>query len=242
MERPGIFTFLQNLQRLNGAEETCSEKSDESISSGAESEYESENDEVDLDEEWGNDENENIVYVSRDGQCQWESRQPDGRRRRNQHNILRHVGGVAPHVNPRAMSESVNRFLTDDMLKEIIKFTNLEAIRHETEWNPLCLDELRGFLGILFLIGTLRGGHQSIRDFWDNDFGQNAIIATMSRGRFVAILKNVRFDDRNKRDRNDRLAPIRCFVPAPFVCVDEQIVATRGRCPFRIYMKNKPHK
>lgn len=86
----------------------------------------------------------------------------------------------------------------------------------------------------------------------------------MSRDRFYAIMSALRFDDvqarqaenqENEVRRNrDRLLPIRAlfnqvvsrfaelYIPASKLCVDEQLVSFRGRCPFRVYMPDKPKK
>jgi hypothetical protein len=119
------------------------------------------------------------VYVSKNGQCQWRTSPPEHRGRRSRHDILKQLGGPAPHVMPTSMSESIAYFLTDDMLDEICHCTNLEAEQQAQQdtWFPLCKEEFRAFIGILFLMGALRGGYQSLADFWSTDFGQNAIIA-----------------------------------------------------------------
>ena len=61
-------------------------------------------------------------------------------------------------------------------------------------------------------------------------------------------------ETRQERRTSDKLAPIRegwkiftkncqkCLVPKSQMCVDEQLVGFRGRCPFRVYMKNKPDR
>ncbi|KAJ4431080.1 hypothetical protein ANN_19675 [Periplaneta americana] len=65
------------------------------------------------------------------------------------------------------------------------------------------------------------------------------------------------FDDKEKRQErreNDYFAPIRelweefvqncrtCYKPGHFITVDEQLLGFRGRCPFRMYIPNKPNK
>ena len=79
----------------------------------------------------------------------------------------------------------------------------------------------------------------------------------MARNRFSAITRCLRFDskiDRPARRAQDTLAPIRDFCnqifakfrgnvrPSENLCVDEQLVLYRGRCPFRVYIPSKPGK
>ncbi|KAK3861560.1 hypothetical protein Pcinc_032472 [Petrolisthes cinctipes] len=81
--------------------------------------------------------------------------------------------------------------------------------------------------------------------------------STMSKERFAFLLRALRFDDRSTRQervKEDRLAPIRplwnevvkkcqeCYEPGPHLTVDEQLLAFRGRCAFRMYIPNKPAK
>ena len=79
----------------------------------------------------------------------------------------------------------------------------------------------------------------------------------MARNGFSAITRCLRFDskiDRPARRAQDKLAPIRDFCnqifakfrgnfrPSENLCVDEQLVLFRGRCPFRVYIPSKPGK
>ena len=79
----------------------------------------------------------------------------------------------------------------------------------------------------------------------------------MSRTRFRNILKHMCFDNRATRaDRQatDKLAAFRdiwtmfvaklpkYYIPGTDLCVDEQLVAFRGRCGFRQYIPSKPAK
>jgi len=74
---------------------------------------------------------------------------------------------------------------------------------------------------------------------------------------FCMISRVIRFDDkftRLERRRIDKLASFRniyekwmevipkLYYPAENVTVDEQLVAFRGRCPFKQYIPSKPAK
>ena len=78
-----------------------------------------------------------------------------------------------------------------------------------------------------------------------------------SKARFEFLLRAIRFDDqatRQARLRTDKFCDIRelcdsvmvnCrnnWEAGQFVTVDEQLVPFRGRCPFRMYIANKPAK
>lgn len=73
----------------------------------------------------------------------------------------------------------------------------------------------------------------------------------MSLKKFKIISRVIRFDDRETRQRRrskDKFAAIRelwdkwveilpnLFNPEAYVTVDEQLIAFRGKCPFRQYM------
>lgn len=205
-------------------------------------------------------------YQSRNG-TSWTSEPPPQRGRRPLHHIVRETDGPAPHVRPMCLEDSFGYFITDDISTLIVGYTNQEAQRQidanevgsqtEHRWTPVTADELRAFFGILLLMGVLKGGNQRLADFWDARFGQASVIATMSCGRFKQILRFLRFDDkatRSQRQQEDKLAPIRevwntflrnCrrnIIPSAYLCVDEQLLGTKGRCPIRIYMANKPNK
>ncbi|XP_066969991.1 piggyBac transposable element-derived protein 4-like [Macrobrachium rosenbergii] len=79
--------------------------------------------------------------------------------------------------------------------------------------------------------------------------------AAMSERRFCFLLRCLRFDDlatREQRKENDKFAPIRkvwdlfiaqCksgYTPGAHITIDEQLLGFRGRCPFRMYICNKP--
>ena len=76
----------------------------------------------------------------------------------------------------------------------------------------------------------------------------------MSRSRFLFLATCLRFDVRENRSIDGRLAPIReiwekfianCklyYAASNEITVDEQLLSFRGRCKFRMYIKSKPDK
>ena len=70
--------------------------------------------------------------------------------------------------------------------------------------------------------------------------------------RFRDLIRFLRFNDRQRQDKTDRIAPIRFvlnrfvqklprhFTPSENVTADEQLIPFRRRCSFIQYMPNKP--
>ena len=120
-------------------------------------------------------------------------------------------------------------------------------------------ESLNAFIEILILFGATRGRKESIKCVWSDDgaFCRPIFKATMGRDASQNILRFIRTDNHGtgqKRRASDKLTPIRevwkiftkngqkCLVPESQMCVDEQLVGFRGRCPFRVYMKSKPDR
>nr|CAI5867610.1 unnamed protein product [Callosobruchus analis] len=118
---------------------------------------------------------------------------------------------------------------------------------------------MSAFIGILFLIGTLRSSRKNLHKIWDNSKGSGveACYLAMSENRFRFLLRCLRFDDvktRDERKEIDKLASIRelfevfmvnfqsHFIVSEFLTVDEQLLAFRGRCGFKQFIPSKPAK
>ncbi len=161
-------------------------------------------------------------------------------------------------------SQCLSLFLVDEILDEIVKWTNVKVevmkqkykLQTNTHSN-ITRQELQAFIGILILSGCQRDNHLSTREMWDPAIGTPIYRATMSRARFEFLVDCLRFDDpdtREQRRQTDRLAPIRyvwdmftrkcqeMYIPSDTLTIDEQLLAFRGRCLFRMYIPNKPAK
>lgn len=114
--------------------------------------------------------------------------------------------------------------------------------------------EIRAYIGLLYYTGLWKSSDVNDNRLWDKKNGITFYRCLFSRSRFTFLSKCLRFDRKSTRDKNDRLAPIRqlwnifienCkknYRPSSQCTVDEQLLSFRGRCKFRVYMKDKPDK
>ena len=166
--------------------------------------------------------------------------------------------------------ECLKLFITPEIVLIIVTETNRKAQFVYSEWNRDHPDrkltwtdttelEIYAYVGLLILSGVMRARKESIKELWTSNtkYRRPIFVATMSRNRFEQLQRFIRFDDFNTRAvrrATDRLAPIRdimnmfvdackrAVLPGPYLTIDEQLVGFRGRCPFRVYMKDKPDK
>lgn len=158
--------------------------------------------------------------------------------------------------------------LSDEILQFVVDETNINAENiflmaetktksRITEWRPVTVDELLIFLGIFLHMGIVR--QPRMRDYWKNDplFKIQGISSSMSRNRFLIILRALHFSrnpEANQPKPEDRLYKIRSiisffnknmtevFSPGCELSLDESMVLFRGRLIFKQYIKNKKHK
>lgn len=197
---------------------------------------------------------------SKDGTVTWmlDSFPPQGRA--TSANIIKAAPGPTRYCTTRVTDiKSVFQLILNNSLENIIiKMTNIEGRRvFGDHWQGLDETTLQAFIGLLLLAGVYRSHGESTKSLWNAETGRPIFRATMSLKRFHAISRVLRFDekiDRQERRLRDKLAPIRDFwerwveiLPKLYnagenVTVDEQLVAFRGRCPFKQYIPSKPAK
>ena len=158
--------------------------------------------------------------------------------------------------------EAFTCFLDEDMLKQVVKHTHNKARRdlrakdkNPDEWAQVDLCDIRGIICLLYLIGVYCSQHESLCSLWSFVPSGRAIFpASFGRNCFEQLVVNLRFDSREDRYTDDKVAPFRrtweqfiencrkCFVVSAVVIVDEQLIPFRGRCSFKQYMPKKPDK
>ncbi|KAL7645266.1 UNVERIFIED_CONTAM: hypothetical protein RMT77_003652 [Armadillidium vulgare] len=118
-------------------------------------------------------------------------------------------------------------------------------------------DEVRALLGILLFSASQRGNHFSTREMFNSKTENQVYRSAMSEGRFSFLISCLRFDDpttRDDRKKTDPFAEIRTILDifigncekmytlSENLTIDEQLLAFKGKCPFRMYIPNKPAK
>ena len=203
----------------------------------------------------------NNEFLSTDGSQRWSKVpiNPNTGRMRLQ-NVLNQSPGPISAVIQR--SDSVLGtffcFITTEMLTKYAHYTNEEGqTQIPNSWVDFSVDELRKYFGLRLLASVYSANREAITHLWNKETGRPIFGNTMARNRFSAITRCLRFDskiDRPARRALNKLAPIRDFCnhffakfrgnfrPSENLCVDEQLVLFRGRCPFRVYIPSKPGK
>nr|ADV17599.1 transposase [Agrotis ipsilon] len=155
-------------------------------------------------------------------------------------------------------------FITDEIIHEIVKWTNVEMIVKRQNLIDISASyrdtntmEMWALVGILTLTAVMKDNHLSTDELFDATFSGTRYVSVMSRERFEFLIRCMRMDDKTLRPTlrsDDAFIPVRklweifinqCrlnYVPGGNLTVDEQLLGFRGRCPFRMYIPNKPDK
>ncbi|XP_068210904.1 uncharacterized protein [Palaemon carinicauda] len=160
--------------------------------------------------------------------------------------------------------ECFDLFMSTAIVDLIVDFTNKKIDDVATKYKRKTATvqhttaaEIRALLGVLIFSGYRKDNHLNTRELWCSEVGALFYKAAMSEVRFNFLLYCLRFDDmgtREQRRATDKFAPVRemwdmfmanCednYTPHENLTVDEQLLAFRGKCPFRMYIPNKPAK
>lgn len=204
-------------------------------------------------------------YCGKDKTTKW-YKVPPPKTKTQKYNIITHLPGCkGPAKNVTTPAESFILFFDEFVLDLLVENTNkyiIEVVKDKfsrtRDARLVTKNEIKAFLGLLIAGGVMRSSHLNFDDlFSPDDMGNEFFYTTMSKQRFLFILRCVRFDDkatRAERQETDKLAAIRAlfdyivnkcgqlFTPSEYLTVDEQLVAFRGHCNFRQYMPSKPNK
>ena len=187
---------------------------------------------------------------------QWRLQMQDGvQGRAPAINLFRGRAGFSAGLHPANRKEAF-LVIMQHFVDITVQYTNAAGRRfsQENTWRRTDEEEILAFIGLHLLAGVFKGHHRDTKELWSERDGHLLCIATMSFERFLQLKKAMRFDDSRRRDRNDKLAPIRAIVdgfnaalrtvynPGPYLCVDEMLIEFHGRVSFRQYIPSKPGK
>ncbi|CAB3254174.1 unnamed protein product [Arctia plantaginis] len=205
---------------------------------------------------------QNFMYGK--NQHKWSAKPRDPRTHTAGRNVLHIIPGPAGIAKEISDPKQLHLFVEEEMIDDIVQYTNVEIDIKSNKYktskyttSQTSPNEIKALLGLLIQSAALKSNHLPTRTLFDTLRNAKTYRACMSAERFDFILRCMRFDDRNTRQErreSDRLAPIRDFwekfigncrkwyKPGSYITVDEQLVGFRGRCPFRMYIPNKPNK
>lgn len=188
------------------------------------------------------------------------SRQPTSGSKIPQRNIVRlkNTGNI---VASKIQSEidAFRLLFNEEIMNIIVNYTNKEIQKRAKNFQDQRyvqnsdVKELEALFGLLFISCINKDNRKDATDMWSS-FSANIYRYIMNQNRFEFLLLRLRFDDKELRDRSDKLAPVRLiwsifikncresYEPRFYVTIDEQLLSFRGKCPFRVYIASKPDK
>ena len=143
---------------------------------------------------------------------------------------------------------------TNKQIEDVCSHLMANGVVMQTYHHTTDSTEFNAFIGLLYYSGLWKSIHVNADELWSHINGNNLYRCVMPKNRFVFLASCLRFDIRENRSADDRLAPIRelwekfiahCeyyYNPSDELTVNEQLLSYRGRCKFRMYMKSKPDK
>ncbi|XP_066138360.1 piggyBac transposable element-derived protein 4-like [Euwallacea fornicatus] len=195
----------------------------------------------------------------------WSTKLPQLSKRTARRNIVHFISGSK--VGGEVCSEIVDYFLlffSEDILNRIVVHTNEEIAKQAEKYTSntptisiLSKMELLALFGILVMTAVKKDNHLNAKQMFDSTISGSFYKGCMSCERFIFLVNCLRFDSkktRTERLKNDAFAHIReiwntfietcrtSYTPSSYLTIDEQLLGFRGRCPFRMYIPNKPSK
>ena len=142
-------------------------------------------------------------FVGKDRKTIWKVHRKPKTSRTKRHNIITHLPGVKPEAkNARSPFESWNLFITEEIIEEIVRCTNvyLSSIRDNFSRSRDAMNtdagEIKAVFGLLYMAGILKSRHTNLNDLWATDATAPEFFRlVMSKTRFYLLLRSLRFDN-----------------------------------------------
>ena len=178
--------------------------------------------------------------------------------RARSHHVFRENSGVTQRVKHHINTEldAWRLFVSEDILRHVHECTLKHACSENHNLKDFTISDLEKFIAIQYARGVY-GKNHSLNFLWSKQFGIPLINTIMSRNDFMTLKKYLRFDDKQTRSfrvEDDPFTHIRfvtdrisanfrkAYVPDFCLTIDEQLMPLKCRCPFIVFMPNKPDK
>ena len=175
--------------------------------------------------------------------------------------------GVKSSLKGHPVREKLSDMFDDSFWQNLVDETNLYADQflesatyvsphsYIRNCKPVTTEEIKKFMALLVLMGITR--KPSLREYWSKEKTKEFPIfgETMSRSRFMSILKFLHFRDNSaKPEGADRLYKVGTLLdyfrdkfqqglsPNQHLSLDEAIIQFQGRLSFKTYNPMKPTK
>ncbi|KAJ3646387.1 hypothetical protein Zmor_005897 [Zophobas morio] len=204
------------------------------------------------------------TFLGKDGTV-WKKHRPPQTVRTRKSNLVTHLPGPKTYAkNAKSIDDCWSLFFSNDILNLIVQYTNQhinsvkDKFARERSARETDLVEIKAVLGLLYLAGVLKSNRLNVDELWERDgSGIELFWLTMSKQRFLFLIRHLRFDDsttRTERKVSDKLAPIRdvftifadncqkSYTISEYATIDEKLEGFRGRCAFKQYIPSKPNK
>ena len=162
-------------------------------------------------------------------------------------NIVTEASGFRHGIHPATRAEALFIFF-DDILDRMVMYTNVTG-RHIANqrffiWRKTNREEISAFVRLHILAGVLKAHHRDIRKLYEIRDGVPLFRVTMSCERLEQLKAAARFDDPLRRDRSDKLAPVRfvckdfnskllsLYKPTAQLTIDEMLIEFHGSLQF----------
>nr|CAH7732023.1 unnamed protein product [Callosobruchus chinensis] len=261
-EQARLLALWEELQSDDEADEAEIIESDDSEIDGCEQlQHHSETEQEDSD----TNEPRHLLFIGKDKSTKWRKHQYPLNVRTRRQNIISHLPGPKGNAkNSTTPLQTFQNFIDQNIIDAIVENTNIyissikEQYQDPQDVTPTNATEIHALIGLLILIGTFKSSRRFLREFWEtNGTGVEIFPAVMGYRRMKFLLQCLRFDNiftRQNRKPTDKFAPIRevwelfvsncknSYCVGEYVTLDEMLFSFRGRCPFRVYIPNKPSK
>ena len=159
-----------------------------------------------------------------------------------------------PNEETQAAEDFIDLFFTEDLIQVLVSWTNEREARSTPEGIDLNITplEMKKFLGLTFYMGLIK--KPEIRDYWSTELLMSTPYFShqnsLSRNRYIMILKFIRFNDPEAAEPNNKMSRIQGILdclhnickqwhPEQDLSIDETLLLFKGRLSCKQFIRIK---